>query len=76
MRSSPGANRYWRGRLPSHQWSAEEAGTAITGSMLREVRGDRAGRTPLASTRAAQNFTTTASRATELWIGTLRRVPS
>jgi hypothetical protein len=40
-----------------------------------EVRGDRAGRTPGHSNRVAQNLTARPSRATELWIGTLKRLP-
>jgi hypothetical protein len=75
MGPRPSANRYWRGRLPSHQRGPKQTSSAVTGEVLGEVRGDRAGRTPHASPLPAQNFTTRASLAKELWIGTLRRVP-
>jgi hypothetical protein len=75
MRPGSCANRYWCGRLPGHQGGTEQAGTTITKEVLGEVRGDRAGRTPAGSPEPTQNFTTRARRATELWIGTLTRVP-
>lgn len=75
MGSSPGANHYWRGRLPSAEGDLEETGARIPKGVLGEVRGDRAGRTPGRSSRMAQNLTATPSRATELWIGTLNRLP-
>jgi hypothetical protein len=75
MRPRPGANRYWCGRLPGHKGGTEQSGTTMAKEMLGEVRGDRAGRTPASAPEATQNFTTKASRATELWIGTLNRVP-
>lgn len=75
MRPCSSANHYWCGRLPKQERRLGKAGTGEKRGPLGEVRGDRAGRTPTRSCRFAQNFTTTPSRATELWIGTLRSLP-
>jgi hypothetical protein len=60
------ANRYWNERLAGNEGSTNEADAAVAGCLLREVRGDRAGRTPGSASQAAQNFTARASRAIEL----------
>src|SRR6185436_1976271 len=68
MRSGPGANRYSGRRLPNYIREPEDPSTPRSASLVREVRGDRAGRTPTNGRRLAQNRTPTPSRAIELWI--------
>jgi hypothetical protein len=46
MGTGPGANHYWRERLPSYAGKLEETETGISKGLLGEVRGHRAGRTP------------------------------
>ena len=47
MGPRPGANRYRRERLPSHAGNSEQTETGVAEGLLGEVRGDRAGRTPV-----------------------------